>query len=1282
MKRFRSMIVVLACLAVIMLGCVAAATWIVAAPAHTVYPETEICLHVEGGGLDELEPFVKPYTDNLTGSGLGSSAIVSTEKLVKVFDQFKREYTVDLNSSGLSDGATDLQGEVLAGSTYIATYNINEATIKNVENGEILKSTEFHWADNKTPTIQRLIKYQTVWIGSGTIREYANQTLYTIEDALNTATNSQTVVVEHNTSFATADVAKAAEYDKLENAYNVRGTLLVPYGASASGYKSISTGPNMSLGNASDRKATNTVTDNSSNPNRTNGYSKLVVPSNTTLMVTGTLIVNAVLSIRDAATTYVNAGNYGELEVGSEAKIVLQNKSTFYGLGFTSGEGSIEVQNGATLHEPMNATGFKGHNPTRGDGEIAFPINQFTLASIACITTFEYGAQYLGSAYVGLGTPAYGADANLLGNKSDSFIQLFNGAKLTKSVNTANGKITFALEGDVSINNLDIAKVSVGNISFNLQTSGFQIPLAGHFAIAIKSGTLTIPDGVQIKLLPGADLTVEKDATLDIKSGGALYAYGEDNTTIEKYTQFKDGIKAYPVTGAGGTAEVYKSAVKLDYDATKPATMCIEGTLNVVGNATFGTEIAGVEGGKLHIEEGAKFKGTINEGDSVDTGTKSYQVSFDSFGLNEETEATPLGVGDWNYIEGRWVGNYYQVIYNANGGTLTGEETELYKHAETLIKTTNPTRDYFTFTGWYYDEACESKAEVLSQEAGDVVTLYAGWDPIKYSIEFKVGYLSDFDHTAVTIPAEERTWSYGETLDSLPQPFWDETSLAGLVFSGWCVKENYTVPFTSINNDTIKDFTIENGKIIIYGSLRLDNEFAVTFISEHTFYTAENEEQHKLNSLYAHGDLPNDVTGEYGQAVSRIDEASKVITDKVKDDNTHEYYFNGWYAIVNGERQVVDASTPIQREWLTDGTLTLHADWVQKPQIHVDLFDNYNHKSTNVVIAPTGGTKFTVQNSVEGGYNYYYYYPAGTSIDVTMTGRTGLASDFKTTTYPDIYININTTRHATAKDKDTRLSSTFSMPDTGTVLIYLHSNGGTIPCIVEGTLITMADGTQKPVEDLQIGDMVLVFNHETGRYESCALWSNVHAGNEAEWSLVTYLKFSDGTELGIINEHALFDKTLNRYVYLNAENPAEYFGHKFVTVQDVNGEYVSGEVTLVGFENREEFVRVFSPVSLFHMNVVTNGLLSMTAWPTNSEGFENYFAFDEDMKYDEEAMQADIEKYGLYTYEDFKDLMTEDLFNALPWKYFKIAVGKGMMTWEDILYTIEWIYTTGQIQLD
>ena len=35
----------------------------------------------------------------------------------------------------------------------------------------------------------------------------------------------------------------------------------------------------------------------------------------------------------------------------------------------------------------------------------------------------------------------------------------------------------------------------------------------------------------------------------------------------------------------------------------------------------------------------------------------------------------------------------------------------------------------------------------------------------------------------------------------------------------------------------------------------------------------------------------------------------------------------------------------------------------------------------------------------------------------------------------------------------------------------------------EGTLITLADGSQKPVEDLTMDDMLLVWNHHTGDFD-------------------------------------------------------------------------------------------------------------------------------------------------------------------------------------------------------
>ena len=54
-----------------------------------------------------------------------------------------------------------------------------------------------------------------------------------------------------------------------------------------------------------------------------------------------------------------------------------------------------------------------------------------------------------------------------------------------------------------------------------------------------------------------------------------------------------------------------------------------------------------------------------------------------------------------------------------------------------------------------------------------------------------------------------------------------------------------------------------------------------------------------------------------------------------------------------------------------------------------------------------------------------------------------------------------------------------------------------------------------------------------------------------------------------------------------------------------------------------------------------------------------------------ENMEEDIEKYGLFTYEDVKDYMTYEEFTTYNLKYVKISIGKGYITWEEFLETIE-----------
>ena len=61
------------------------------------------------------------------------------------------------------------------------------------------------------------------------------------------------------------------------------------------------------------------------------------------------------------------------------------------------------------------------------------------------------------------------------------------------------------------------------------------------------------------------------------------------------------------------------------------------------------------------------------------------------------------------------------------------------------------------------------------------------------------------------------------------------------------------------------------------------------------------------------------------------------------------------------------------------------------------------------------------------------------------------------------------------------------------------------------------------------------------------------------------------------------------------------------------------------------------------------------------------------LKYDEEALQKDIEKYGLFTYEELAEYLTEEEFAsfvAMNGHYYKIGIGKGLYTLEELLGTI------------
>lgn len=219
-------------------------------------------------------------------------------------------------------------------------------------------------------------------------------------------------------------------------------------------------------------------------------------------------------------------------------------------------------------------------------------------------------------------------------------------------------------------------------------------------------------------------------------------------------------------------------------------------------------------------------------------------------------------------------------------------------------------------------------------------------------------------------------------------------------------------------------------------------------------------------------------------------------------------------------------------------------------------------------------------------------------------------------------------------------------------------------CLTSGTLITLADGSQKKIEDLEQTDMVLVWNFFTGSFDSAPVAFMFDHG-EDEY-VVTVLKFEDGTEISMIAEHGFYDATLNEYVFIEDGNVQEFIGHEFLKQTFVNGENKMTKTKLVSFETKTEITNAWAPLSYSHMMMFANGLVSVS--PETTGLFGIFEVNEETLCYDKEKMQEDIEKYGLCEYEtsEFSAYISKEVFDAFNGKYIYIALAKGLITEKEI----------------
>ena len=1184
-----------------------------------------------------------------------------------------------LELKSINDNKYSYSGDItdnVVGSTYLATIGFKNSMQSN-RNNEILADT-------------LILKYMTAYT---TIK--GEGTWCTIEDAITNGTGTITLAGNAEDAATYVTTAFSSLTDDQGYPYNSRiftligRTLVVPYDNTFEGNLRSETDITPKGASLIGSSTGNAILGFKKGESKSGGnvYSALYVNEDVVVNIseTSNLVAAAFISYNQPYTTV--ACNRGVIV--NDGEINIDGTSNVASYGYIKGIGVINIASGGVGYDAVNILDWIGGTNGSKLYSTVFPTSAWSMHHNACETNIYAGAIYKGVVNVYMSSMGMTAQAleyvtiigdktsgncvfgNVSANGSNEYIKKKadsaaiweeQGNPKDEYLSSITGihhepgqKDIFEINGNYENREFKVNIELVITVNMVSSTS-ISLPLA-YMDVIVKSGTNLSLSKSDFLILPGCKVEVESNANVTIGAGVDVVALDKD-TAANYY---------FGKTASWGTRYI---------DVDVPAKIIINGNVTVEG-AIGGYITTTVPGAKLDITSGSASGTYITLSTIETTVTNSIFASAEVYTSAQNYETQNLSKKVYYSTGNAWrLSTTGTISYNLNGGTSDAISAQTitiingllagFTILETNITDVIPTRPYYEFDAWYIDEECTIPA--INQTIYDDVILYAKWDPIGYNITYVI---DDYDTTDTTrFPTE-----YTSENASVVLPNVQSMIREGYTFAGWYLDQGYSTP-VSIIDENVFDPTGNVTDISIYGKW-------IEVTEDNVIVTIKFECNMEGKSIQSVDYLKD--------AINSFNPASYNSFETVENvDQEFEYYLDGWY---------IDEA--FQTEFTTENLLamigdenieiTLYAKW--NPKYIVNFYDDdTNGNLISQQLLAAGSSAIPPKNPTKTGYTFTNWDKSYSNVSSNLD----IYPEFTPITYTITYTNIDGATHSnptsytvetetfqlvapdktgytfdgwTWEDQATPTTEvTITQGSTGnksyTANWTAKSSGG--GCLAEGTQITLADGSKKNVEDITSSDLLIVFNHETGKYDVAKVLFN-DTEPYANYNVIN-LEFSNDSIVKVVFEHGFFNLNLNKYVYITEDNYLEYVGHSFVASTYIDGEIVQSIVTLDRAYITEEYIRIYSPVTEYHLNYITEDILSM---PGGVEGIFNIFEYDDNLKYDEELMKQDIETYGLFTYEDFKDLVSEEIYDSFPTQYFKVAIGKGLLTLDNLYYYIE-----------
>ena len=344
-----------------------------------------------------------------------------------------------------------------------------------------------------------------------------------------------------------------------------------------------------------------------------------------------------------------------------------------------------------------------------------------------------------------------------------------------------------------------------------------------------------------------------------------------------------------------------------------------------------------------------------------------YTIESDSFTLQEitkagytfdgwyngETKVTEITTGTYGNMTlvAKWTADLYTISYDLADGVNSPENPTSYTIESGLITLKDPTREGYTFAGWYNGEQLVTTIDSNTLEN---ISLTAKWTVNSYKLTFDVdGNLT------------EKNFKYGESVTAIENP-----TKVGHTFAGWSKELPETMPANDITVEAI--WTVNSYKLTfdVDGNLTEKTfKYGETVVAienptkvGHTFagWSEELPETMPANDITVEATwtvnsykLTFDVDGNLTEKTFKYGESVTAIENPTKEGHT----FAGW-------SKEIPATMPAE-------DLTVKATWtINSYKLTLDVDGNLTEKTFKY-----GESVTAIENPTKVGYTFAGWSP-------------------------------------------------------------------------------------------------------------------------------------------------------------------------------------------------------------------------------------------------------------------------------------------------------------------